>query len=61
VKEVRAAIAAGDFGKAQKSLMHATKDSGYLEAMSWMLAAPGGKLRQCRVLAAKAQAKCSIC
>lgn len=37
VRDVRSAIAAGDFGKAQKSLdAYATKDSGYLEAMSWM-------------------------
>jgi thioredoxin-like negative regulator of GroEL len=37
VKEVRSAIAAGDFGRAQKSLdAYSTKDSGYLEAMSWM-------------------------
>lgn len=37
VREVRSAIAAGDFGRAQKSLdAYAVKDSGYLEAMSWM-------------------------
>jgi thiol-disulfide isomerase/thioredoxin len=37
VRTVRAAIAAGDFAKAQSALdAHQSKDSGYLEALSWM-------------------------
>lgn len=37
VRTVRSAIAAGDFAKAQSALdAQPTKDSGYLEALSWM-------------------------
>ena len=37
VRTVRSAIASGDFAKAQAALdAQQTKDSGYLEALSWM-------------------------
>lgn len=60
VREVRSSIAAGDFGRAQKALdAHTTKDSGYLEAMSWMarghLAAK--RLTEAEAYAAKTQAQ----
>ncbi len=60
VKDVRSAISAGDFGKAQKSIeAHTAKDSGYLEAMSWMarghLAAK--RLTDAETYAAKTQAQ----
>ncbi len=60
VKDVRSAIAAGAFGRAQKSLdAYTHKDSGYLEAMSWMarghLAAK--RLDEAESYAAKTQAQ----